>query len=62
MGGASRNGAAGGLKARDHLVKDDVGGNEYAQPIAPVNLEKSNRPTKNNKHRERRKQMSMQQG
>ena len=61
LGGASRNGSAGGNKSRDFIPKSDTGGNEYAIPQIPPNMDQGSKP-KSSKHRERRKQMSMQQG
>ena len=61
LGGPGRNGAAGGVKPRDFLPKNDAGGNEYAQPIVPSNADQGQK-SKSNKHRERRKQLSMQHG
>ena len=61
LGGASRNGSAGGNKSRDFIPKSDTVGNEYAIPQIPPNMDQGSKP-KSSKHRERRKQMSMQQG
>ena len=61
LGGPGRNGAAGGVKPRDFHPKNEAGGNEYAQPIIPPNPDQSQK-SKSSKHRERRKQMSMQHG
>ena len=62
LGAAGRNGAAGGVKVKEYMAKADAGGNEYAQPIVPANSDQGTRPTKSSKHRERRKQISLQQG
>ena len=66
LGGASRNGVAtGGVKTKEYIPKNDAaGGNEYAIPqpvIGPPNLDQAPK-SKSSKHRERRKQMSMQHG
>ena len=61
LGGSGRNGSAGGIKPRDFPPKSDTGGNEYAQPVVPPIPDQSGR-SKSSKHRERRKQMSMQHG
>ena len=61
LGGPGRNGAAGGVKTKDFLPKGDTGGNEYAQPVVPP-IPEQGLKSKSSKHRERRKQMSMQPG
>ena len=61
LGGPGRNGAAGGVKPRDFHPKNEAGGNEYAQPIIPPNSDQGQK-SKSSKHRERRKQLSMQHG
>ena len=63
MGGSGRNGSAGGVKTREFLPKSDTAGNEYAQPIpvVPANPDQAVK-SKSSKHRERRKQLSMQHG